>query len=90
MVTKEQFLTDANKCWNDILKKDMTLDEKEYAWNLMETEFLSKKSYTHEELHKRAIGHLSKTITLNGISIFNWVMSKTFKSFHLGPVKESN
>ena len=89
-ITKEEFLEDANKCWKDVLKREMSDPEKEYAWILLETEFLSRRILTKELLHKKAIEHLSKEIILNGISIFNWVMSKTYKNFNLGSVKKSN
>lgn len=89
-ITKEEFLEDANKCWNDVLKKNMTDQEKAYAWTLLETEFLSRRILTKEALHKKSIEHLSKDIILNGISIFNWVMSRTYKNFNLGSIKKSN
>lgn len=86
-VTKEQFLLDANKMWNDVLKRDIKEEESKYAWELFEVEVLSKTDdFTYEMLHQKIETSLTGTIVLKSRSWFNWVMSNTYKKFHLSRV----
>ena len=89
-VTQDQFERDCNKCWNDVLKRDMTPQEQAFAWHLWEDEvFKQNPNMSYNKLHAKVEVPVTGKITIRTKTWFSWILSSTYKNFNLG-VKTSN
>lgn len=78
MFNEENFINQANQCYKDTCKREITKDELNFAINLAK-----ENNVKEEQMYNKKQVDLTNKIQLSSTTWFNYIMVTTYKQFNL-------
>lgn len=78
MYNQEKFKEAANKCFNDIVKRDLSAEELEFAINMA-----NEHNLTDDKMYNRVAVDGASKIGIRSSTWFNYILTTTYKQFNL-------
>lgn len=78
MFNEENFISQANQCYKDTCKREITQEELNFAINLAK-----ENNIKEEQMYSKKQIDLTSKVKLSSTTWFNYIMVTTYKQFNL-------